>query len=244
MSELPTTKSSPIVRLAKAVRDDLLDYIFPRLCLCCKTEESITDHFMCLSCLVTMPLTKQHLSADNRFAEHFWGRVEIETGSAMFLLDSRDYIKNLIHRVKYENGHHVAYELGRWWGSKLKESALYQDVDVIIPVPLHWFKHMKRTYNQSERFAAGLSEILGAPVDEKILRRRRYTKTQTKMNRAQRIDNLTRAFKAQDVPAQYHHALLIDDVLTTGSTLEACALALQQKYDFRISMSCIAMGSD
>ncbi len=223
-----------------------LDLIFPRICLGCELTVPLDDHIVCLRCLSELALTDQRLLEDNDFTEHFYGRVPIRTGSAMMYLDTDDKALRIVHNIKYADGRQTADHLGLWYGKRLAESPLYRDVDCIIPVPLHPKKLRQRGYNQSELWAYGMSRTWGVPVDTTWLTRKRYTRTQTKMTRHQRMMNIGGAFSVHlGGDRSYKHVLIVDDVLTTGSTLEACALAIRERYPHvHISMATIAMGRD
>jgi len=223
--------------------DGLVHLVYPDLCLSCEKEVRIDDDAFCLSCLCKMPFTNFEKENSNEFTKHFLGRVDIKSGSALFHLVHGSTIEQMLHRLKYQNRPDIGIALGRFYGKVLKNQILFKSIDGIIPIPLHPKKKKIRGYNQSEQFAIGLSEILQIPVFNQAIKRVVFTKTQTKMNRVGRIKNTENAFSLLDAKALTgKQILLVDDVLTTGSTMEACANKINHLKNIKISMLTIAMG--
>ncbi len=150
-------------------------------------------------------------------------------------------VQRLIHQLKYKGNYEIGVFLGKLCGSKLKDSEYFNTADVIIPVPLHWKKVKKRGYNQSEMFAKGLSKIMGAELNTTVLSRKVHTETQTRKSRQERWKNVSDVFELS-APGQLtgKHILLVDDVITTGATLEASATRLCSIPDVKISIATIA----
>ena len=181
------------------------------------------------------------MEEDNPVSRIFWGRTEVESAASYFHFNKGSKVQRLIHLLKYKGRRDIGIYLGRQYGAFLKNSPFFTTVEVIMPVPLHWKKLRKRGYNQSEQFAVGLSISMKIPVDTLILYRKRATETQTKKSRFKRWENVAEIFALKD-PEKLNgrHVLLVDDVITTGATLEACILALHAVPGIRISVASIA----
>lgn len=222
--------------------NDFLSLFFPLLCLLCRQNQRSTNQPLCLACQAKLSPTNLHLYQDNEFTDRFIGRVQLETAAALYYFSKTSKVQILLHLLKYGDRPMVGVQLGRFYGQLLKEQALFSTIDLIIPVPLHPKRERQRGYNQSTQFAIGLSEVLNVPYSEDVLERRIYTPTQTGKNRVDRLENVLTAFqlKQKDLIAD-KHILLVDDVLTTGATLEACALQLQKASNVKISMAAIAI---
>ncbi|MFM2267933.1 MAG: hypothetical protein RL757_1374 [Bacteroidota bacterium] len=223
---------------------DFFGLFFPKLCLACEGVLPAGEAHICLSCQLELPKTALHLTANNIFTERLAGRVRLHRGTAMFEFRAESRVASLIHAIKYENKPDAAVEIGRWYGENLKKTGDFDDVTAILPVPMFRKKEVMRGFNQSERFAEGLSETMGLRVDENILKKVRMTESQTKKNRTERLKNTEEVFtvatKIKENPTP--HFLIVDDVLTTGATLESCATALLKATPhLKISMATIAI---
>jgi ComF family protein len=172
------------------------------------------------------------------------GRIELEHACSGFVFTKGGALQELIHQLKYNNQQQVGLELGRRCGELLQTIASYQQIDAIVPVPLHPKKMRQRGYNQAALFGQGLSGILQKPCWEQALQRNRYTETQTKKSRLERLENVHQAFTVPDKAALIgKHLLLVDDVITTGATLEACAQTLLAIEGVRVSIVAIALAN-
>jgi len=222
---------------------DILDLVYPRLCASCANARPVQKGIFCISCLSELPETNFHLIEGNPFEMHFWGRVPLQAGSAFLFFVPDGRTQTLLHNIKYRNRSDFARAIGEFYGSRLKHAQRFQTAEIVIPVPLHWKKEHKRGFNQSAEFGRGLAESMSIQFLKNGLTRRRYTETQTKKTRAERIANLHDAFVITN-PGKIRgrHLLLVDDVLTTGATLESCALALLQEEGVKVSMATIACG--
>lgn len=175
----------------------------------------------------------------------FWGRVGIQAAASCFLFTKGSGVQKLVHQLKYSGQTEVGRVLGRLYGSELKLSPLFAGIDVIAPVPLHPDKLKKRGYNQCDFFAEGLSESLGVPADLNNVQRVIATGSQTRRSRFERWKNVEYVFSAQQpLKLEGKHILLVDDVVTTGSTLEACAQQLLKIPGARVSIATIACAAD
>lgn len=208
---------------------DLLNFIFPVYCPVCGIPLSVRKQVLCLPCELKMPRAEYISNPDNPVAQLFWGRTKVEAATSFFRFEKGSKYQKLLHLLKYNGDKKMGIFLGKLLGTELKETQFGQ-CDFIIPVPLHPKKKRKRGFNQSEIIAIGMSSILDIPVLTNILYRSSFTSTQTKKNRFDRFLNVEHVFtlKPQNIEKEKCSVLLIDDVVTTGSTLEACVNTLLQ----------------
>jgi ComF family protein len=189
-----------------------------------------------------LPETNFHLSKKNLFTERFEGRLPVETAAAFFFFTKKSKTQHLVHQIKYGDKREAAFELGRLFGQKLTQQPHFQNIDFIVPVPMHPKKQILRGFNQAELFANGLSETLQTPVHISILKKTKMTETQTKKSRLERLQNAEDVFHLTDPSVLAHKSVLIvDDVMTSGATLENCALTILEKSPTaKISFATIA----
>ncbi len=220
---------------------DLSDLIYPNLCLACEGEAVHSHDIFCVRCEAAVEVTDMHLEPDNEFTRRIQVH-QLRFGGAMFRFYPGGKVQELVHHIKYRNNTYAAKILGQRYGRMLREVPQLHDLDLIVPVPLHKRRQRQRGYNQSAYFAAGLASALPASLDAQALRRIKATKTQTGKNRQARVASMQGAFAAVS-PGQlsHRHIMLVDDVLTTGATLESCADALAILPGVTISMVTIAM---
>jgi ComF family protein len=189
-----------------------------------------------------MPLTQHHKNPENDAFKKFYGRIPVEQVSALVYFHKKGIVQELIHSLKYRGQEAIGTVLGEWYGEELKSSQLLQTVDAIIPVPLHPKKLRERGYNQVTEFGNALAKKLEIPVNNSILYRQVYSKTQSQKNRLGRTEGIDTIFDVSfDEKDHNKHFLLIDDVITTGATLEVCAKALLRIPGTKISIVCMAM---
>jgi len=189
-----------------------------------------------------MPKTNYHLELDNTVEKRFWGKVPVYRATSYFHFYKGSPFQQLLHELKYRGNKEIGRVMGRFAGVDLLDTDDFASIDVIVPVPLHPKKQLKRGYNQSEWIARGLSEALNKPVDATHLTRIKENATQTKKSVFERYQNTQGIFALNDVTVfEKKHVLLVDDVLTTGSTLEACALALMESNFVKVSVFTLAL---
>lgn len=189
-----------------------------------------------------MPLTQYYLDPKNEAAKKFYGRVDTIHVSALLYFNKKGMVQELIHNLKYKGHEEIGTVLGSWQAEELKELQLEIPFDVVIPVPLHKRKLRERGYNQVSRFGKAIASELIISFNEKILVRKVYSKTQSKKNLLGRSENIEHIFDVDFNETDHNkHYLLVDDVLTTGSTLEACSRALLKIPGAKISIVCMAM---
>jgi ComF family protein len=216
---------------------DISNVIYPKLCVACHEALNKHEKVICLKCQIGLPKTDHVLYNDNPVAKKFWGKVPIERALAMYHFHKTSRLQEVMHALKYKGRKDVGIRLGNLMGYHLLQYHLFNDVDYITAVPLHADKLAKRGYNQSGLIAEGLSEVLNITFDENILHRTQFTDTQTKKSRLERWDNVKDIFEVTNPPIIEHkHILLLDDVITTGATLEACALRLIQFPGTKVSV--------
>lgn len=226
----------------KEMWDGFLHLLYPQLCVACGDDVPAGDSCFCLKCRLKITPTNMHLERENEFTHRLWGRLNIEGGAAMYYFTRKSPIQRALHQLKYHNKPEIGVKIGREFGRKLKNSELFRSVEAVIPVPLHPKKEQLRGYNQSAMFAEGISEMMEIPVLDKVLVREAFTETQTRKKRMERFKNVGEVFavkKAKSVEGK--HLLLVDDVLTTGATLEVCGQALLAVPNTRLSLATIAI---
>jgi len=218
-----------------------IDLLFPRLCQACKANLLGTEDLICTDCLYYLPYTNFHLQPGNIVAQQFWGKVKLEHAYALLYFEKGGKVQHLMHQFKYRGMQKIGNKLGAIAAAQLLQNPLLQTVDHIIPVPLHKSRMRERGYNQSANFANGLTSQLPATVLEDNLLRAVKTSTQTRKSRFARYENMQQVFAlARPQVLENKHILLVDDIITTGSTLEACAQELLKVPGLRLSIATIA----
>ena len=221
---------------------DLTLLAFPRVCPVCRQSLSSDEEDICFRCIDDLPETGYHALADNAVVQHFWGRLPLIHAAAYLYVQDANITQELIHLLKYKRRYKIGIKLGRLYGYRLiEEQSLIQDIDLIVPVPLHVNRKRQRGYNQCDYFAQGLSETTGIPYAADVMTRQRENVSQTKRTRYDRWENVEGIFgvhKPEMIRGK--HILLVDDVITTGATLESCASALMTAGDVRLSIVTIA----
>lgn len=220
---------------------DIISLLFPNLCNGCGLSLYGGEKVICLRCLADLPYTDFHLYQHNLVAKQFWGRLPFEAAMAMLYFKKGTKTQNLIHNLKYKHQTEVGIKLGGLLGERLKLSEYYQDVDYIIPVPLHPKKERQRGYNQSSYIAEGLGAEIDVLVNNNQLVRKKITDTQTKKSRYTRYENMLTVFEINNPEIlKNKHILLVDDVITTGATIEACGNSLLKCGIKKLSIACVA----
>ncbi len=220
-----------------------VDLLYPPLCTGCGLLRPLDRHIFCLDCLHELPETGYHLHQHNPFVAHFTGRVRIEAGAAFLYFTRGGATQRLLHQIKYNNRPDLITTLGKWYGHQLIPSDHWKGIDVVIPVPLHWKKYRQRGYNQSAVFGQAIADVMAIPCHPFALRRITHDQSLTGMRRLQRVETIGNSFSVAHPHSMRHrHVLLVDDVLTTGATLEACAIAMVPLPVASIRMVTIACG--
>ncbi len=222
---------------------DLRRIILPAVCPICGGRLPRGEAVVCSLCEATAPLTHLWSDVENPLRERLAGLMPIERAAAFIWYVEGSPWREAIHRFKYGNMWRTAYNLGRWYGACLKQSGLYDDVDVVVPVPLHWRRRLSRGYNQSEYLADGIARELGVKVDNQCVVRRHYNKSQASQpHHAERWDNVEGIFRVSSPDRlRGKHLLLVDDVLTTGATVISLGTTiLSETENVRLSVAVLA----
>lgn len=221
--------------------NDFLSLIFPKVCAACGKSVFKYEESICAYCLYHLPRTNFHLYPDNPVIKLFWGRTNVSAASSLYLFNKGSKVQHLIHQLKYRGKKEIGISIGKYYGKELKNAPLFSSASVIVPVPLHARKLKKRGYNQSEAFARGIATSMNAELPDNILIRTHASGTQTRRSRFERWKNVESIFKVTaPEKIQGKHILLVDDVITTGSTLEACAEKILEVPGTRVSIATIA----
>jgi len=219
----------------------LTELLFPRLCVVCGDRLIEQEEWICLHCLHHIPRTNFHLDPENQVNQLFYGRVQVEHATSFFYFNKGSQYRVLLHNLKYKGMKELGAEIGKQFGIDLLQSPVFSTVDVICPVPLHPSKEKKRGYNQSWWIAAGIAQQMNKELSDTNLKRVTATETQTRKNRFERWQNVEGIFELSR-PEEFSgkHILLVDDVVTTGSTLEACAQEIISKTNAKVSIATLA----
>lgn len=221
--------------------EDLFALFFPRICLACQEPLTPGEDMICTLCQFHLPRTNFHLDPVNPLARVFWGRVRLEAAAAFCFFQKGGTVQHLLHQLKYKGHQEVGLILGKMYGAEILRTSFIEAIDVIVPVPLHPLKLRKRGYNQSERFAKGLHDATGLELVTDSLFRKINSSTQTRKGRYSRWENVGEIFGVRNEGHILNcHILLVDDVVTTGATLEACAQVLLEIPGTRVSVAAIA----
>jgi ComF family protein len=222
--------------------ESIINLFFPKSCSGCDTILLANEKILCTICRHNIPVTNHHLLKENEAYKKFYGRIPIEYASAFLYFHKKGIVQELIHNLKYKGHEEIGTLLGEWYSEDLREKLILLKPDEIIPVPLHKKKHHERGFNQVTTFGQALSEKLNLKYNDTILHRKVYSKTQSKKNLLNRTEGIESIFDVTFTEDDFNkHFILIDDVITTGATLEACSHALLKIPGAKISIVCMAM---
>jgi ComF family protein len=226
---------------AREIIHDFVCLFYPRYCLACHEALVKGELNVCTSCMLHLPRTNFHKTPNNVLFTKLQGRMQLDHAFSFLLFIKDGRVQRLLHELKYNNRPELAVELGRVYGEELLPHHIQNSIDLIIPVPLHASKLRKRGYNQSEAFAQGLSDSLQRSVNATCLERVLKTETQTRKSKLMRWENVREVFSVRDNgEVKGKRILLVDDVITTGATIEACAMELSAAGATSISVASIA----
>lgn len=220
---------------------DFISLFYPRVCFACNNALLKHEEFLCTECLFNLPVTNFHLIENNPVANQFIGKIGFNAAASFYYFSKGGKVQHLIHQFKYMGYKKIGLFIGRIYGEQLIKSPLFSNIDYIIPVPLHPRKELQRGYNQAEWFANGLALSINAAVDTTTLHRTYASESQTHKTRFSRWENVKEIFSLSN--GQHligKHVLLVDDVITTGSTLEAAGHVLMEVPNIKISVCSLA----
>lgn len=221
---------------------DILQLVFPRICVTCHNSLTRNEHHLCTHCILDLPQTRFHESPDNALAKTFWGRLAIEQAFSFLYFRKGNSVQHILHEIKYNNNTELATFIGRYYGSILSASGI--QTDGIVAIPLHKNKLRKRGYNQSEKIVEGMCESMNTPNLSKHIERKKATETQTRKSRFDRWENVEEVFCLKEPEPFYgKRIMLMDDVITTGATIEACGSELITEAQCSLSVASIAFAS-
>lgn len=220
---------------------DLVNLVYPQCCTACGKQLQHEETLICLTCEYDLPQTNYHNDPENPIAKRFWGRIPLAHAVSFLHFSRGGRTQRLLHALKYKGQQDIGMYLGKMYGRILAQQSIFKEVDIILPIPLHPKKQARRGYNQSDSFAQGLSETLGVDWSPTVLERVIFTNTQTKkgvLDRWTNVENIFAVREATLIAGQ--HVLLVDDVITSGSTMEACAQQILKVEGTRVSVASIA----
>ncbi len=220
----------------------ITDLFFPKVCNACLNYLGDNEKYVCTDCRHVLPITNFHKTNDDMVKNIFYGRAKIEQATALLRFEKKGIVQRLLHQLKYKRQEDIGAFLGEWLGGELKDIKTYRDIDVIIPVPLHRKKLRSRGYNQVEKFGKEITKSLNKEYVDDVLIKVTNTTSQVNKKRFARWNNSYELFSINNVEKIANkHILLVDDIITTGATLEACILELNKADNVKISIATMAM---
>lgn len=222
---------------------DFINLFYPKICQICEINLINSEKVICTNCIHQLPVTNYHFHNDNPVKKVFYGRIRLEHATSLLIFKKKSDVQTLIHELKYKGQEEIGSFLGKWLGEDLKSLENYREIDLVIPVPLHPLKLKKRGYNQVSKFGAEIAHSLNVPFDETILIKKALTTSQTFKARISRYANIDETFILNpDVVTNLEkkHILLVDDLITTGATLESCAHCFSEIPGIKLSVASMA----
>ena len=223
----------------KEIKDSFVHLLFPHVCSGCGSDILNKESMLCMRCIDTMPETNFEIHADNPVEKKFWGRLPFQQATAQYYFTRESLMQHLMHQFKYKKNKELGFQLGKLMGESLKNSGRFI-VEALIPLPLFPAKEKRRGYNQAAVLCEGIAESLQVPVLKDVIIRPQHTDTQTKKGRIERWQNMEGKFVLTNPGAIANkRILLVDDVVTTGATLEACGLELLDGENVKLSIAAL-----
>lgn len=221
---------------------DFTYLFFPICCGACDQPLDKNEKVICTSCRHHLHLSHSDKVNDKKVEKLFYGRVKIENATSLLVFEKDNLVQNLMHNLKYRGKENIGQELGKWLGENLKQKPEYQDIECIIPVPLHKRRYRERGYNQVAKFGQEIAIKIGADYTDKVLKKISYNKKQSKHGRMSRWKNTSETFGIENASLiENKHILLVDDIVTTGATIESCVNALHSISGIKISVATMAI---
>lgn len=229
----------------KALFQSLLQTLFPSTCACCNDVLVSGERQICINCLSNLTATLYSAHDDNHTERQLAGRIPFQHATSIYVFRKGNTVQKLIHAMKFHGNSDLCLFMGRQMGLELLHSGRFDDIDLLVPVPLHWRRHLARGYNQSELLCRGIAEIMHRPVNTRALRRHRNTRQQSLQAGTDREANVEDAFRLRHPDdLRGKHILLVDDVLTTGATLTSCCDALGEVDNLKISIATLSVAGN
>lgn len=226
----------------KAFFQNLLQTLFPSTCACCGDVLLTGEKQICINCLANLTATFYSAHDDNHTERQLAGRIPYQHATSLYVFRKGNTVQQLVHAMKFHSNSDLCIFMGRQMGLELLHSGRFDDIDLLVPVPLHWRRRLQRGYNQSELLCRGISEVMGRPVNKRALARHRNTHQQSMQASGDREENVRDAFSVRHPDdLQGKHLLLVDDVLTTGATLGSCCDALKLVNNLKISIATLSI---
>lgn len=231
-----------ILHSIKRASKDILHLIYPEMCLACQSELSSFEQHLCALCKNELHYTDfENYQEDSPLDKLFWGRISVNTLFSLLYYKKNDQSQAILHHLKYYNRPDLAQYMGNLIGERIKEMPAFATIDFLVPIPLHEKKKHIRGYNQSEEIAKGIFTQTNIPINSTFLTRQTHTESQTRKGKFERWTNVQEAFYlSEELPKTVKHIALVDDVITTGSTLETAVKLIKDKYPIEISIISIA----
>jgi ComF family protein len=221
---------------------NLLNLFFPKVCYACNNLLGDNEKHICITCRHNLPVTNYHFENNKAIKKVLYGRAKLELGTALLKFEKKGIVQHLLHNLKYKGYETIGEVLGKWLGNELRTIEAYNTIDVIIPVPLHKRKLRKRGYNQVEKFGVEIAKALDVEYIDTVLLKTTTTKTQVFKKRIARWDNSNEVFTMQNESLiEGKHILLVDDIITTGATIESCTNILLKAKNIKISVVTMAI---
>ena len=224
-------------------KEALLHWLFPHYCVGCGSSLLDKNSCLCIECISKMPATNYANIKDNAVEKIFWGRLPIESAGASFYFSKKSMMQELLHECKYGGNKELLFQLGKMMGEHIKNQERFE-IDALVPLPLHRHKEKRRGYNQALILCKGMAEVLNLPIKNDLVIRNRSTETQTKKDRIHRWSGMDGKFSLKGNVSMGSHLLLVDDVITTGATLESCGQTLLQLDGVRLSIFALCYSSN
>ncbi|MEO6219680.1 MAG: phosphoribosyltransferase family protein [Ginsengibacter sp.] len=232
------------MKLSAHILSPLVHFFYPHNCIGCGSDIIENENFLCFECINNLPHTEFSQHANNPVEKMFWGRIPVVAGTSNFYFSKASIIQNLIHELKYKGNRKAGIYLGNLMGNSLKKSNRFLNIDILVPLPLFAKKEFKRGYNQAEVLCEGIAEVINKPILTKNVSRIIPTETQTKKGRTQRWENVEKSFAVKDPSVLGgKHILLVDDVITTGATIEACGAEILKSGETKLSIATLAFAT-
>jgi ComF family protein len=233
-----------MIKKASGWMKDMLHLFYPQICAACGTDILSEQQFICIKCHLALPRTGFAYLPNNPIEKIFWGRLRTVAAHSEFYFSKEALVQRLIHQLKYNQMPEAGFYLGELTGKSMLQSGRFSNIDYVVPLPLFPDKEKKRGYNQAAAIGEGISKEMNIPLLNGIVNRNRHTETQTKKHRTERWKNVFEGFVIKNPSTLHHkHVLLVDDVVTTGATLEACGHAIMQLPGTQLSIATITFAS-